>query len=1174
MKSSLLSKITIYVKSWSRNKLFRFSVKKLIPFALAIFLFAVILNYKYSNPNSPQTSDDVSFFSSNKARRALSSWTDVISQQCQPALRNPKVADFDLKQLTQQLTRLTANGDKGIWSELLENKFEETITRDPLPVKVILLPFSHSDPGWLQTVVSYYDDKTGPTLKNMVEKLEKYPNMTFLWSEISFFSMYWARADHAQKEKMRKLVANGQLEFVNGGYVMTDEATANLYAIVHQYVTGHQFLHSNFNVTVRHGWAIDPFGHSATLPYIYQNLGFESMLIQRVHYNIKEYLGRNRALQFYWQQYWGDGNDKLFCHLSPTFLYSIRESCGPNRDVCAAFDFKTGFNHWAGMPGEAINKHNIDSKARMLVGQYRRMGSVYDHKVFIHKLGDDFRYDSPAEWDDQYNNFQKLINYINSNKDKFNVEVEFGTLKTYYDEVHRRLKVLQELADSGKISDAPAPIPRIEGDFFTYADRYAEYWSGYFTTRPFVKRMGRELEWRLRNAEILATYAGLMAPHTATKMWDPEDEWRIKVASESLGLFQHHDAITGTSQLKVMNDYSARLLSGLDSASLVITNSLRRIITAQTGETINQDDLTVDYQRPDQNSLPQKFLLDIRKNTIERLFLFNPLARRRTALVRVHVNSYDVEVLGNNGEILQHQINPVWTGVDTISNDAFEVVFFTKMKALEMATYIVRIKQPETQMPDGSGKEFKRGDTSKLVTISVSNKKLNNKIFKLDRFPESDIELENSFMKLIFDKATGMLKQYISKRGKHKDVVRKTIVELRKYKTMRSGAYLFHPSDQANELMKRSVIVRVLRGALVSEVDVVYSENIIHKIKLQHTAKNNIHGAYIDVEHIFDIRGMSNDELIMRVSTDIGKEKSRNGSFFNLDWYTDANGFQMMPRKTSRKIPIQGNYYPITNQAYIEYENQRMSLHVNEAHGVTSLKNGQLEVMLDRRLNQDDNRGMAEAVVDNKPTQQFMKLLFEDVQQISSDTVSTPTMLGTLVNQDLNYPVEIILLASDGPGGAFLNSIDPLSGKNVGVSIQPTSSPVLACDINFVMMKPLMKKPSTVGMLFHKYGINCFSETDSLTNAIITEECGNDALSSTVHINSLFTEKTKIKSVKQSGLNFLTSENDPRIMRPDGVRKVKFLNDNRNDNVRFKLDNMQLGAFVVDFDLAKQKKMK
>jgi len=45
---------------------------------------------------------------------------------------------------------------------------------------------------------------------------------------------------------------------------MNDEATAYYEDIIDQLSDGHKFLFQEFNITVKIGWQIDPFGHSAT----------------------------------------------------------------------------------------------------------------------------------------------------------------------------------------------------------------------------------------------------------------------------------------------------------------------------------------------------------------------------------------------------------------------------------------------------------------------------------------------------------------------------------------------------------------------------------------------------------------------------------------------------------------------------------------------------------------------------------------------------------------------------------------------------------------------------------------------------------------------------------------------------------------------------------------------
>ena len=108
------------------------------------------------------------------------------------------------------------------------------------PLTVIVVPHSHNDPGWLRTVEEYYVYTTKNILNSMVKKLSTYPNMTFIWTETVFLSMWWNELEDDIKMQVRRLIRRGQLEITLGGWVMPDEASTT-YIVCSLYFSCEQF---------------------------------------------------------------------------------------------------------------------------------------------------------------------------------------------------------------------------------------------------------------------------------------------------------------------------------------------------------------------------------------------------------------------------------------------------------------------------------------------------------------------------------------------------------------------------------------------------------------------------------------------------------------------------------------------------------------------------------------------------------------------------------------------------------------------------------------------------------------------------------------------------------------------------------------------------------------------
>lgn len=211
------------------------------------------------------------------------------------------------------------------------------------------------------------------------------------------------------------------------------------------------------------------------------------------------------------------------------------------------------------------------------------------------------------------------------------------------------------------------------------------------------------------------------------------------------------------------------------------------------------------------------------------------------------------------------------------------------------------------------------------------------------------------------------------------------------------------------------------------------------------------------------IRSVHNREIVMRISSKINNQNR---------YYTDLNGYQIQPRRTMAKLPLQANVYPMSTMAYIQDAAHRLTLLSAQSLGASSMASGQIEVFMDRRLMQDDNRGLGQGVHDNKITANLFRILLEkrngmNMEEDKKSPVSYPSLLSHMTSAFLNHPFLPMVLSGQLPSPA----IELLSEFRLLQSSLP-------CDIHLVNLRTIQSKvgkgySDEAALILHRKVFDC-----------------------------------------------------------------------------------------------------
>ncbi|CAA3008839.1 probable alpha-mannosidase At5g13980 isoform X1 [Olea europaea subsp. europaea] len=782
----------------------------------------------------------------------------------------------------------------------------------PGKLNVHLVPHTHDDVGWLKTIDQYYvgsnNSLQGACVQNVLDSLipallaDK--NRKFIYVEQAFFQRWWEDQSEAMQNTVRTLVSSGQLEMINGGMCMHDEAATHYIDMIDQTTLGHRFIKKEFNVTPRIGWQIDPFGHSAVQAYLLgAEVGFDSLFFGRIDYQDRAKRKGDKSLEVIWQGSKSLGSSaQIFSGAFPdnyeppsTFYFEVNDDSPIVQDNVKLFDY------------------NVQERVNDFVAAALSQANITRSNHIMWTMGTDFKYQYAQTW---FRNMDKLIHYVNQD----------GRVNAFYSTPSIYTDAKYALNESWPLKTE---------DYFPYADRVNAYWTGYFTSRPALKGYVRMMSGYYLAARQLEFFRGRITGRTTDSLAD------------ALAIAQHHDAVTGTEKQHVADDYAKRLSIGYKEAEEVVAASLG-CMTQSSPSSVCKNPIPKFTQCPLLNISycpPTEVDLSLGKKLV--VVVYNSLGWTRTDVVRIPVINENITVQDSTGKVIVSQLLPIvnstltvrkyyasaYTGESPSVSPMYWLAFEAVAPPLGFSTYVI-----------SSGK--------------ISGKQTS---YASDGRQNDTIEIGPGNLKLIYSGNDGKLIQYINKRNS----VKVSMGQSYSYyagvgfdSDQATGAYIFRPNGTSFPIQSKKIPLTVLRGPLFDEVHQRIS-SWIYQITRVYKEKEHVEVEFT-VGPIPIDDGVSK-EVVSQISTTLQNNKT---------FYTDSNGRDFLERIRDYRAdwdlqvnqPVAGNYYPINLGIFMKDRTTELSILVDRSVGGSSIVDGQVELMLHRRLIYDDGRGVDEAL--------------------------------------------------------------------------------------------------------------------------------------------------------------------------------------------------------------------
>jgi hypothetical protein len=532
----------------------------------------------------------------------------------------------------------------------------------------------------------------------------------------------------------------------------------------------------------------------------------------------------------------------------------------------------------------------------------------------------DFSGENAHVW---YNNFDKLIHYVNLNG---NINVFYSTPSIY---------------TSAKLATTPLP-QRLE-DVMPYFDDAHAVWSGYFSSRPALKGYIRDSSRVFQAAKQLQAFS---YPPADISPSNP-----LFLLERAMAVTQHHDAVSGTSKQHVANDYAKSLAVGRQSADVLVSNAVAKL-TGYSGAPFVGCDLSNVTICP-----------ALEGGTPTVVVVYNQLSQSRTVHVKIPiglptgVKSFTVQ--NSSAGAVASQLLPLTATDSTLrsnyygykSNTPVQWLFFNAVDVPPMGYTTFFITPSATT----------EGDNVAHFTAPM----------KKSVVKSADTVLSNGLISLTFSATTGLITTWSD--GTFSEPFSQNFgwwnSSTGNYHNdgtgdwqQSSGAYIFRSNNTNNEPYPVSdspcTTAFITSGPVVWEARQVFAPWLVQTVRL-FAGSTTVRFEYT-VGPIPFADGLGK-EIITRYTTSLQN---------NNTWFSDSNcrDFQQRIKDYRSSFifinnePVAGNYVPVNcAQALFDSTTDKsLIVNVDRTQAGAGLAPGSLDFMVHRRIQQDDNRGVGE----------------------------------------------------------------------------------------------------------------------------------------------------------------------------------------------------------------------